>query len=550
MSPFPTTSDPAALLELASVELDKNDVQAARTMAEAALRAADAAQQREQQANAFSLLAHCDRLTSQLRSAIDHGQQAAHLYRSLKDLRGETLSLATICFAASCLGRYEDAVEAGLLCIRLSEKSEGGKHQAIAYNNLGIALFCSQRFDEAIAALRVAERLARSEGSSASPAQPLLNMVCAESFRLLAHRHCAGEEPDPRLLIGLVDEHVAAAQGKGHALQAGMNPVVAKTSRTFEALAQCWAGNTDGALQLLRKTRDLPSTNLALTWIGSVEALTRMEVARRLGQIEAALAFASTMVEVATACQHEHLACLGHMAAAELYMKNIEPELAARELMFLRQREQAIRAESIRSRERAVNMQIEARALAHSVEQLTVDARMFERMCLEDALTGLSNRRSFDQELEGRMKFASSGEAPSVMAFVDVDRFKQVNDHHTHKVGDQVLRAVANLMTEAVDGRGRVYRLGSDEFCILFHTSTTEIVAAQCCRRIRDLAASFDWDSYSNGLRITLSIGTSVSKQDDTAHSWLDRCDTQMYRVKRGAKHGAEIASPWASSRR
>jgi diguanylate cyclase (GGDEF)-like protein len=533
----PLPSNAASTLAAASACLQQGRVPNAIEQAENVLRCAIGAGDRHQEATALALLAHCDRLSSQLRRAIDRAQQAMHIFRSLKDFAGETTSLATLCFASSCLGRGEDAVEAGMLCIRLSEQTEGALHQAIAYNNLGVALLCSQRFDDAMTALRVAESLARNQSSTLSPAQPLLNMVCAEAFRLMVARHYAQATPDPRMLARQVRRYDSAAKGGVHALQPGMDSVVEKTSRTFDALRLTWEGKTDEAQLLLNANLPALHTTFALSWICAVDALVRSEIARSACDYKLAVSNSTRMVELAESCQHEHLACLALMECADLYLLDGQPEKAAAVLKTLRRKEQSIRLESIRSRERSVQMQIESRFLASKLEQLTVTAEVFERMCFEDALTGLPNRRRFDHAITQALASARSLTRPPFMSFIDVDRFKQVNDEHSHKVGDEVLRAVARIMVEVLDGAGVAYRIAGDEFAILFASNQTELEVAHRCRTLRDAVARYGWATLSQGLNVTLSIGTSAYRPDDNASSWLERCDSSMYRAKRSSRH-------------
>jgi GGDEF domain-containing protein len=97
--------------------------------------------------------------------------------------------------------------------------------------------------------------------------------------------------------------------------------------------------------------------------------------------------------------------------------------------------------------------------------QLLAEERI-TRVALTDALTGLANRAAFDDALAERVAFA-----PAIIAMIDLDRFKPVNDAYGHDTGDELLKSVATRMVTALDNRHLVARLGGDEFAILFDTT-------------------------------------------------------------------------------
>jgi diguanylate cyclase (GGDEF)-like protein/PAS domain S-box-containing protein len=124
-------------------------------------------------------------------------------------------------------------------------------------------------------------------------------------------------------------------------------------------------------------------------------------------------------------------------------------------------------ASPLRSRDNAAEEITGAVVLLHDVTELRGINRQMSYQATHDALTGLVNRREFERRLTDTLESAHSGEAHHVLAFIDLDHFKVVNDTDGHQAGDSLLREVAKLMREAVRDTDVVGRIGGDEFALL-----------------------------------------------------------------------------------
>ena len=160
-------------------------------------------------------------------------------------------------------------------------------------------------------------------------------------------------------------------------------------------------------------------------------------------------------------------------------------------------------------------------------------SKQFERWSFEDALTGIANRRRFEQALAERLPSSVADGRPLTVAMVDLDQFKAVNDTYSHQVGDRVLKTVATVLSASVRENDLVARLAGDEFVMLFSDADAD-TATEICERIRAAVADFDWDSMAPGLRVSVSIGVSQAVEGDTVESIMHRSDTSMYTVKPG----------------
>lgn len=153
---------------------------------------------------------------------------------------------------------------------------------------------------------------------------------------------------------------------------------------------------------------------------------------------------------------------------------------------------------------------------------------------LTDQLTGLSNRKRFDQVLEQEMTEAeNSGESLCLM-LLDIDHFKMFNDTFGHQTGDQVLRLFAHTMKTNVKGRDLAARYGGEEFAIIL-PKTPLRAAVTVGEQIRKAVRGKELIKKSTGEslgRITMSVGIASFKADDTAEEIIRRADLCLYAAK------------------
>ena len=153
-------------------------------------------------------------------------------------------------------------------------------------------------------------------------------------------------------------------------------------------------------------------------------------------------------------------------------------------------------------------------------------------LAFEDALTGLPNRRRFDQALAAAIAAPASADGCHALILVDLNGFKQVNDVHGHPVGDAVLSVVAQRLNGAVKAGDLVSRFGGDEFAILaLHLSGSAAASAIAHRIIESLALPVRTGRLSHA--IGAGIGIALLPTDaDTAVEALRRADVALYRAK------------------
>ena len=164
-----------------------------------------------------------------------------------------------------------------------------------------------------------------------------------------------------------------------------------------------------------------------------------------------------------------------------------------------------------------------------------------EELAVRDELTGLYNRRYLLSSLERRQALANREGLPFVLAFVDIDHFKQINDQHGHKVGDEVLVELARLLRDSVREVDLVARYGGEEFVLLLNGLTLE-TAGPALERLRKAVMKKSFSSA--GLPLTVSAGVSQYHSGESSDELINRADRLLYDAKRGGRNRVVTESP------
>lgn len=187
----------------------------------------------------------------------------------------------------------------------------------------------------------------------------------------------------------------------------------------------------------------------------------------------------------------------------------------------------------------AVNNRVdELAALANVVSRLGKHDQAAQQ-ANTDPLTGLANRRGVLQKLDAAFK----RQQPFALLYIDLDKFKPVNDQYGHEAGDAVLQKVAEIFRACVREDDTVARLGGDEFIIVLYGLTEKDMIEERARKIMELINEPIW---LNDLRIKLgaSIGITMAPGDGgSVESILQAADETMYAVKKAGRNGYRFYS-------
>ncbi len=157
--------------------------------------------------------------------------------------------------------------------------------------------------------------------------------------------------------------------------------------------------------------------------------------------------------------------------------------------------------------------------------------RKLARMAFLDELTGISNRRYLDSALRSRFSELNRNEMNFGLIMIDVDHFKQFNDNYGHETGDRVLQVVSETLSKNCRSFDTVGRWGGEEFVVIVGDAGAEDVrrlASQLCA----LVASSSVTAGENRLSVTISLGATTARKDDTPQTLGSRVDALLYRSK------------------
>jgi diguanylate cyclase (GGDEF)-like protein len=158
-----------------------------------------------------------------------------------------------------------------------------------------------------------------------------------------------------------------------------------------------------------------------------------------------------------------------------------------------------------------------------------------------DALTGLANRRVFDERIQSKMDGARRSGRALTMASLDLDHFKQINDNLGHQRGDEVLRQVAKVLAEAVRSTDLLVRIGGDEFLLVMDDTdqkSARILAERLCLAIDHLEIWADGKT-----KLGVSIGLAQWEKDEALEAWMERVDDILYHAKANGRSRVSVVS-------
>lgn len=181
------------------------------------------------------------------------------------------------------------------------------------------------------------------------------------------------------------------------------------------------------------------------------------------------------------------------------------------------------------------------------IEQLRAQLQRVRQEAMTDPLTGLANRRAFDEALAGLV--ARDGErrasAALSLVMVDVDHFKRINDDMGHLFGDRVLRAIADVLRANLKGRDMPARFGGEEFAVVL-PGTPASAAYRVAEQLREAVAALRIRrSRSDEVvaQITISCGVATLAPGEDATSFIGRADAALYKAKKRGRNHVAVAS-------
>ncbi|WP_426101215.1 putative bifunctional diguanylate cyclase/phosphodiesterase [Massilia sp. TSP1-1-2] len=216
----------------------------------------------------------------------------------------------------------------------------------------------------------------------------------------------------------------------------------------------------------------------------------------------------------------------------ELTKRNLELQAKTDELSRLNQ---DLRVQRLQDLER-INGELQQEVAVRKTAEERAHA-----LSIRDPLTNLVNRRSLIQQLEHAVATADRGKSEFALLFLDLDKFKSINDTLGHEVGDELLRQVAARLLAAVRVSDVVARLGGDEFVVLLAGAGAATNAARVARKIEQ-AHHHPFDINGHRVHTSTSIGIGLYPQDaGNAAQLMKNADTAMYHAKQNRRGSIEF---------
>jgi diguanylate cyclase len=454
----------------------------------------------------------------QLGEAMD-GLAAAVAARKLAEQLGNPDRIAAAQSLSAWLlleiGLTDDAFAEAEAAVALAGTSGGPMTLAHALNAKGTALLYAQHTRLAEQHFRWAVKVAAEAGDHSALSLFLSNLAYAfADLSDASTREAAASHSD--LAIDIATEAISIARRSG---DGWMLRLALVNAAEYLGISR----QPELARQLMDQWAEAPGEP------GLREVIhflyTDGELRLREGDIAGARAACEQALGLAEASNHaDHIMnCLRRLAE----IAEQDGRTADALQLFRRYHETYRRSEGDQARLRAEAAEIRFESQHHRA----VAERLADEV-LRDPLTGIGNRRAFEQALAGL------GDDAFAIAILDIDHFKAINDKHGHAIGDAVLRHVAAELGQVAGNGVSAARIGGEEFVLLF-AGAAAADAAELCDHIREAIARAPWPERAAGLAVTASIGLATAEPGEPPMSVLDRADSHLYDAKEAGRNRA-----------
>lgn len=451
--------------------------------------------------------------------------QALPLFGKQNDQEGRFRVLNMLGNVYSLIGDYPEAMTYYLKSLELAESSNNKDLESVALHNIGYVNLATQNYQQALEYFFKSLPYYNNNKSVDS----------AYAYENIAHTYFFLKEYEKGLAFGLrALEATRSAEGA---------PIEVDVWNTLGELYEA-LGNEKKALECFQEGWRVAETkNLDFNLIESLRRLGALYC--RQGRLELALETLQQAHKICDRLDARHLHFQVHLALAETYKRagNFHQALIhfeayhrhekevfnERSDLKLRTLEVMHRVED--ARKEAEIYQLKNVGLQKEIEERKKVQAMLEELAVTDSLTGLYNRRHFFLLTEQQYKQSLRYHKPLSIILLDLDHFKQVNDHYGHHIGDMVLITIARAIKKIVRGGDIVGRYGGEEFIILL-PETDLPQAEQAAERLRQGIADCLVETSQGLVGVTSSLGVAILTPDDSVDSLVEKSDQALYQAK------------------
>ena len=252
-----------------------------------------------------------------------------------------------------------------------------------------------------------------------------------------------------------------------------------------------------------------------------------------------------------TSGQHQHYTLKAIQRNGGLIRAHVSAEMKARdsEIALLKAENNSLRAKLASLTEMFSKQEVLMGIMRDEIYILRQELSEADQRSLTDPLTGLGNRRKFDEDIHSSLALHSRGKINAAVILIDMDKFKEINDTLGHVYGDAALKEVAKAITSSIREEDRAYRFGGDEFAALVNLGknvVAEEVIDLIISRIEFHAGSTVIEGNGHSARLWISAGYAIASDkligirrhiaNDDVTALLDEADRMLYTVKNDKK--------------
>jgi diguanylate cyclase len=499
------TADPAArvaaLAELATTLARTGSAQRGLALANEARTLASTLDDPRLEAAALHAVARCHFYLADCMHALELLLQAARAYQEQGAFADVASVLAGVGLCQLRLGAAEDAVASLLRALEAAREHGLATLETSLHNSLGSALLAAGRVEDAARHLATGVELARKQRDDS-----LLTKLRQNEALVALHRGDAAPGSGAAAkhfacARDLAQEALAFARKLGNRYDEAhclglVGAILRRLRRDGESAAAL-----DATLALAKQLDEAHVYAATLLELGRLSAASDAALARRrykeaielAERINARNLIAESCAALSELCERD-----GDLAAALTHYKRFH---AVREAQLSTAREHATRAGQLwidfqQASRQATRYREQAKTLAEDKAELTHRAEALAIVAQHDPLTGLLNRRGFDARIGELVAASDADGSPLTVALIDIDRFKDINDVHSHPVGDVVLQAVAKMIRLHCRAADLAVRIGGDEFMIVF-AGMHAAGGKQIAQRFKSAIDAHVWTAYS-----------------------------------------------------
>lgn len=458
--------------------------------------------------------------------AFAHAQRAKDLASGL-DLATQAKSAALSARLLSCLGLIDESYVLASSGVDLAEKSGDEWAKALALYILSISIWLGKDADAALPLSQRAISIARVLGDKHLISWLLINHGC-----ILAERadSLQGESNDAAFTRGYEEAIVASIEACDLG-QANSDNWAERTALANAAEFYAYLGQFVEAHRLLGRWKDVQGECASRRTIHYLS--TCSDVLFREGRLEEARDYCQRAIEMAEMETDKDQVHICTKVLSKIHEAIGDDEAALRLYKRYHQLEQKFEGERVKRRARVAAIVYETEKLRELAQEADARASASEKEAATDPLTGVANRRRFEQAFEALL---AEGRQNFAIVFTDLDHFKSINDRFSHAVGDEVIKTFTQILIRCCRQDDIVARIGGEEFVLLLNRIDARGAAA-VCERLLATMREYEWSRIATGLAVTTSAGLARGEEAVTGSELLALADTRLYEAKASGRN-------------